>query len=132
MSGDSSSLVKIHKRQKSEENSQENSIPQEISPTDAPKKKKYKIVPNSFPSPTFAYQSSSSVASVSASTSAAADSQMSSKNYVMDTETELPKDRKDLLRFVCFTYNCPIISVYLIQFRFLSNPVEEYSKSRKV
>lgn len=58
-----------------------------------PKKKKYKIVPNNFTSPPLAHNSISSITS-------SALNAPTSKVAVDMTDNELPKDRKDLLKFV--------------------------------
>lgn len=115
MSTDSSSQVTIHKRNRGvEENiSPSNSI--ESPPcidldNDLPKKKKYKIVPNSLTSPPpKACQPTPSTnlstlnkPKVTATITTRPAMATAPTPTQMSAATELPKDRKDLLKFVSF------------------------------
>lgn len=87
MSNADTSQVTIHKRNRySDGNSTMSSQTSETSSQEAPKKKKYRIVPNSFTSPP--------------STALSSETKKSPPADVIDVDSELPKDRTELLRFV--------------------------------
>lgn len=102
ISSDSLSDVTIHKRNRESEDlfSQTSSIDSQsttISDIDAPKKKKYKLVPNSYVSPP------SKIEPISASVSTKR-SPENSINTANVSEKVLPKDRKELLLFVSIVF----------------------------
>lgn len=68
-----------------------------------PTKKKYKIIPNDFLSPTPQFDSNVSAGSLLT-------------NTIEKIEDELPKDRKDLLKFVRFICKFPIIPSFHVFF----------------
>lgn len=95
---DSLSEVTIHKRNRSfDEKHSQNSCDSlaSLSTFDAPKKKKYKIVPNSYVSP----PSKNTESSPNSSSSPENKSPENSVN-ALNTTSELPKDRRELLKFV--------------------------------
>lgn len=80
---------------------------------DLPKKKKYKLVANSFISPTSSIEPMSNIALMSSSGSSSISTSTKVKTEKMvETTTvkteinELPKDRKDLLKFVSREKKC--------------------------
>lgn len=123
---DNSSQVTIHKRNR---NGDENKSPVDDTfnssfESDLPKKKKYKIVPNtaaSLPTHSLAHSSMSNTASGSSFASSSYATKTSNESTVSKVKVEattikteptkvkleldeLPKDRKDLLKFVCSLY----------------------------
>lgn len=98
--------VTIHKRNREINDIQKvddqlDSASNGCSDAENPKKKKYKIVPNGFQSPPQQFNSNSTVAS-------------SSTEKIERIENELPRDRKDLLKFVRLIFKLTIIiaSIY--------------------